>query len=352
MKRKASTQHICLSKYIHCEQSSALKKTRFKIDDTETDFMFEFPDGKITWTHKEVLVRNEVFRAAIESNMEESIKNKWKVEPEESEGMRKLLVFLYTQELEITSENMCNLFLVAAKYNEHNMAAHCAESMLAMMNDSNCVAVWYLLSQCSFRYAECADIAMDAFVSIGTPRALLKEKDEVIAYYMRRHMLNAPRDAMALICALDETHDKMGLMERYLHSTDPTHIFTVDIKRPADEDMDGINCSNYVDIEMFGRIWEIEVEYRYTKDKFLLYIRSKEYIPRDMELHLDLEISYGPTKTVALFEIKDTSTYYGKKLSDIKLGSDRGHIHSVALSVCIRNLTLVPRKRNYSIDAE
>jgi hypothetical protein len=342
MKRKANNRCILPVKYMNCERSRVANKTHLKINDRETNFAFEFPDGEVMRVHKEVLKKNDVFRAAVESDMEESRHMRWQVDAEESRGMRDLLVFLYTQELDITPENMCDLFLIATKYNEHAMAAQCAESMLTMMNENNCVAVWYLLSQSNFWYAESADIAMEAFASRGTPRVLLREKDEVIAYYMRRRMVSEPREAMALIHGLDTSHDKSWLTEKYLRSTDPVHIFTIDIKDPGNESV----CSSvYENIEMLGRLWDVELEYSFSEDVFSLYLKSKEYIPSDMTMRIDTEISCGPTQTLFLFEVEDTRFYYGDNLNDISLVRIKEHTHSVALTVNIRSLTMVSKKK-------
>lgn len=105
-----------------------------------TDLVLECSDGSKIRAHRAVLVsRSSVFRAMLESEMEESRSGTIKITDFTYEVLRLFVHYLYTAEIHPESLNECafDLLALAEKYNVKHLKSVCERFMTSKVNNEN-----------------------------------------------------------------------------------------------------------------------------------------------------------------------------------------------------------------------
>lgn len=96
-------------------------------------------DGEIIPVHKMLLsARSEVFRAMLSSPMSESTTSKIKIDDVPPPVVLALVEYIYTDDFDLTeSDNMCDLYGLARRYEMKGLQAHCEARLVHCANAEN-----------------------------------------------------------------------------------------------------------------------------------------------------------------------------------------------------------------------
>lgn len=112
-----------------------------------SDFTIICSDDEEFPVHRCILsVNSDVLKTMMQSQMQESIENKLKVNDIDGLVMHKILLFMYTQEIDDINEHLEGLLYGAEKYQIQRLKDLCIDDMFENLNAGNAVEYFMLAS--------------------------------------------------------------------------------------------------------------------------------------------------------------------------------------------------------------
>ncbi|KAG2663291.1 hypothetical protein I3760_16G021900 [Carya illinoinensis] len=127
--------------------------------------------------HKALLVsRSPVFKAMLESEMEESLSGTIKISDVSYDALRSFVNYLYTAEVSCLDEQVaCELLVLAEKYQVNHLKAYCEKLLVSKLNWDNSVMSY------SFAHQYNSKLISDAALSLITDNMdKLTKKEEYV----------------------------------------------------------------------------------------------------------------------------------------------------------------------------
>ncbi|XP_073146443.1 BTB/POZ domain-containing protein At4g08455 [Henckelia pumila] len=111
--------------------------------------------------HRAVLIsRSPVFRAMLETKMEESLSGTIKISDVSYDALRAFVSYLYTADASLDEHMACDLLVLAEKYEVKHLKTYCEKYLISRLNWENSLPYY------AFAHQHCAKSLLDAALSL------------------------------------------------------------------------------------------------------------------------------------------------------------------------------------------